>query len=122
MFSGRMINELEVSVTSDSSEILKSLIELILKKYEIIGYYFSEDGELCFCSSATLSCSIFITPPSAESLKIMILEWLKTLRYPQPSYSGDDSIERGWHLIRDMECMDPPTVFRVSPIWVIYGK
>jgi hypothetical protein len=122
MFSGHMINELEISVTSDSSEILKSLIELILKKQEVIGYYFSEDGELCFCSSPRLSCSIFITPPSAESLKIMILEWLGNLEYPQSLYFGDGSIEKGWRLSRDMGIIDPPPVFQVSPAWIIYSK
>ena len=122
MFSGNTITEMDLAISSDSGEVLESVLELILKKHNIAGYYFSQDGELCFCESTMLSCSIFTTPPSAESLKLLILEWLGGLEIPQSVSSRRGSVEKGWLLIKDTECMSPPTIFEVSPTWLTYDK
>jgi len=116
-----MINEIKLEIASDSNEALDLALKLLLSNSNIVGYYFSEIGELCFCSSAQLSCSLFITPPSLESLKLMILDWLKKTEYPLPQCGGDDMLKPGWFLVRDDACIGN-AIFRVSPSWIFYGK
>lgn len=113
--------DIKLEVSSDSSEVLELTLKLVLSDSRVIGFYFSEVGELCFFDTPQMPGNPFITPPSLESLKLMILDWLKTAKYPLPHCGVDDTIKPGWILVRDESC-EGSEVFRIGPAWIFYGK